>query len=302
MLIQRRRPRSKNEEQRAESRRLRAKSRELGTLSPKPYTLSPKSYLSVPPFQKMQFVTAAISTRVGGVSQYPYQTLNLGYHVGDAHEAVTENRRRLCSALGIHVDSLVIAQQVHGDGIAVIDESQTGCGAYRHEDAVPGADGMITRSRSATLAVLTADCVPVMVMDPIRKAIGIAHAGWKGALRIIAAKTVLKMRNAFGTEPADCLVVLGPSIGSCCYRVGQDVISKFQHTFGPTTCVMENRLDLRRAVEIQLADVGVEKRNISSVEERRDVPLCTACNLDLFYSHRAEGGHTGRMMSVIKLI
>jgi copper oxidase (laccase) domain-containing protein len=110
------------------------------------------------------------------------------------------------------------------------------------------------------------------------------------------------MRDTFGTKPADCLVALGASIGSCCYVVGEDLIARFRHEFGPEPCIAENRLDLRRAVEIQLIDAGVEKRNISSVEAGNSASLCTACNLDLFYSHRAEGGRTGRMMSVIKLI
>jgi len=249
----------------------------------------------------MRFVISAVSTRIGGVSQYPYHTLNLAYHVGDARGAVAENRQRFCDTLGIDVNSLVLAQQIHGDGIAVIDESQAGCGAHRHEDAIPCADGMITRSPSIALSVLTADCIPMLVIDPVRRVIGIAHVGWKGALRMTAAKTVLKMRDTFGSMQGDCLVSLGPSIGPCCYEVKADVISQFQHVFGPAACITGNRLDLRRAVEMQLVDIGVEERNISSVVARHDVPLCTACNLDLFYSHRAEGGRTGRMMSVIKL-
>ena len=159
----------------------------------------------------------------------------------------------------------------------MIDESHRGHGAYRHEDAISGADAMITGSRGIALAVLTADCVPVMVVDPVRKAIGIAHAGWRGALRMIAARTVLKMRDTFGTQPADCLVALGPSIG-------------------PAICVAKDRLDLQLAVQLQLAGEGVEKSNISSSR------LCTACNRDIFYSYRAEGGPTGRMMSVITII
>lgn len=253
-------------------------------------------YLSIPAFQDMRFIVAAVSTRIGGVSQNPYYSLNLGYHVGDAHESVAENRRRFCSKLAIEVGSLVISQQIHGNTTTVINDSHKGHGAYGHEDAISSTDGIITESRGVALAVLTADCVPVMVVDPLRKAIGIAHAGWRGALSMIAAKTVLKMRDTFGTEPADCLVALGPSIGLCCYKAGEDVISQFQRVFGPAICVAKDRLDLQLAVQLQLAGVGVEKSNISSSR------LCTTCNRDLFYSYRAEGGRTGRMMSVIMLI
>ena len=253
-------------------------------------------YLSIPVLQDMRFIVAAVSTRMGGISQNPYCSLNLGYHVGDVHESVAENRRRFCSKLAIEVGSLVISQQVHGNSTTVIDESHKGHGAYGHEDAIYGADAMITESGGVALAVLTADCVPVMVVDPVRKAIGIAHAGWRGTLRMIAAKAVLKMRDTFGTEPADCLVTIGPSIGPCCYTAGEDVISQFQSAFGPAVCVAKDRLDLQLAVKLQLTRVGVKKSNISSSR------LCTACNTDLFYSYRAEGGRTGRIMSVIMII
>jgi len=253
------------------------------------------SYLPISDLQKTPSVIAAVSIRQGGVSQHPYSTLNQAYHVDDVETSVIENRRRFCDALGIEVGSLVIAQQIHGDRIAVIKETQAGCGAYRHEDAIPGADGMITSSRSIALAILTADCVPVLIVDPVREAIGIAHAGWRGTLQKIAAKTILGMNDAFGTEPANCLVAFGPSIGSCCYTVGEDVTSQFLRAFGSAACVAGNKLDLQQAIEIQLVEVGVERSNISSTG------LCTACNLALFYSYRAEGGRTGRTMSVVKL-
>ena len=253
-------------------------------------------YLSVPAFREMRFITAAISTRIGGVSECVYHALNLAYHVGDACEAVAENRRGFCDALGIDVDSLVVAQQVHGDRIVEIDETQAGRGALRHADAIPDADGMITKSRSIVLAILTADCVPVLVVDPVGKAVGIAHAGWRGTLLRIAAKTVLRMSEAFDTEPADCLVATGPSIGPCCYRVGKDVISQFQHEFSSGGSITGDRLDLQRMIEVQLTDAGVKESNISTVD------LCTSCNRYMLYSYRAERGHTGRMMSVIRII
>jgi len=253
-------------------------------------------FLTFPAFQMIESVTAATSTRIGGVSQKPYHSLNLAYHVDDCHEAVAENRQRFCDSLSIRLSSLVLSQQIHGDKIAVIDDSLAGRGSHDHEDALSGTDSMITNSRSVALAVMTADCVPVLIVDPARKAIGIAHAGWRGTLGMIAAKTVHKMRDTFGTEPADCIVALGPSIGPCCYEVGEDLVSRFQQRFGPKVCIDGNRLDLKWAVETQLIGAGVKQRSISSGK------FCTACNVDLFYSYRAEGGRTGRMMSVIKLI
>ena len=250
------------------------------------------SYAPIPVFQKIPWVIAAVSMRLGGVSQIPYRSLNLAYHVGDMDALVTENRRRFYGGLGIDASSIVLAQQAHGNEVAIVGKSQAGCGAYSHETAIPETDSMITASRSVALAVLTADCVPALIVDPVREVVGVAHAGWRGTLLMIVSRTILKMRDAFGTKPADCLAALGPSIGPCCYTVGEDVRSQFLRAFG-SECVVEDRLDLQQAVKTQLVNIGVSEINISSLGG------CTACNLNRFYSYRGEGGRTGRIMSVI---
>jgi len=238
-------------------------------------------------------VICATSTRVGGVSTKPYDTLNLAYHVNDNPTNVTENRQRFSNELGIDVNSLVLAQQVHGDRIEIIEDKHAGRGSHCIEDAIPDTDAMITTSNKVSIGILTADCVPVMIFDPVRSAIGVAHAGWKGTILMIAAKTVLKMKEIFGTDPSDCMVALGPSIGPCCYEVGEDVISQFDNAFGVGACTKGNKLDLPRAVELQLTNVGVKNISYDGA--------CTACNLELFYSHRVENGVTGRMMSVMSM-
>ena len=241
-------------------------------------------------------VICATSTRRGGVSSKPYESLNLAYHVNDNPISVTENRQRFCKEIGIDVSSLVLARQVHGDRIEIVESKDTGRGAYGIEDAIPDTDAMITTSKSISIGILTADCVPVMIFDPVKLAIGVAHAGWKGTILMLPAKTVLKMKESFGTDPSDCMVVLGPSIGFCCYEVGEELISQFDKAFGTGKCTKGNKLDLPRAVEYQLVDVGVSMDNITSEGS------CTACNLNLFYSHRAENGITGRMMSIMRLL
>ncbi|MBD3185078.1 peptidoglycan editing factor PgeF [Candidatus Poribacteria bacterium] len=253
------------------------------------------SYLSVPFLQKSGFLVS-ISTRIGGVSQKPYHSLNLSYHVGDDPEAVNENRERFSEAIGFDLDSLVIAQQVHGDKVSVVDNSKAGCGAFTHKNAIPGADAMITRSKKLTLGILTADCVPIMIADPVEDTFGIAHAGWRGTLHSIGAKTVIKMQNEFAIKPKNCIVILGPAIRPCCYSVGEDLVKHFIQEFGSEVCVSGNNLDLHKALEIQLVKAGIQKENIF-IES-----LCTSCNTDLLYSHRAENGHTGRIMSIIKRI
>ncbi len=236
---------------------------------------------------------SVVSTRVGGVSQGPYHELNMGYHVGDDPENVTENRKIFFNAIGIELDSLVLARQIHSDNIMVVDKSHAGYGAYDFESGLPGTDAIITNSNSIAIGILTADCVPVMLFDPIKKVIGVAHAGWKGSLLKIAKKTVLKMKEVYGTEPNDCLVALGPCIGKCCYEVSDNIIEQFGKAFNHEFKKDENKLDLLQVIKIQLFEIGV--KNITCME------LCTACNRNLFYSHRAENGLTGRMISLLKL-
>ena len=240
-------------------------------------------------------IICATSTRSGGISPKPYDSLNLAYHVGDDPHNVTENRKIFCGELGIDIGSLVLANQVHSDNVEIIESNQAGCGSLGVNDAIANTDAMITTSSSVSIGVMTADCMPVMIFDPKTPSIGVAHAGWKGAVLRIAQKTVLKMKSAFGTDPSDCIVALGPSIMQCCYEVGDDVIAKFNGEFGVSACTKGNMLDLPRSVEIQLIDAGVKSDNITSDG------TCTACNLNLFYSHRAENGVTGRMMSLFKL-
>jgi len=241
-------------------------------------------------------VICATNMRSGGVSSKPYESLNLAYHVSDDPINVTENRQRFCKKLGVDVDSMVLARQVHGDRIEIVKSKDAGRGAFSTEDAIPDTDAMITTSKSISIGILTADCVPVMIFDPVKSAIGVAHAGWKGTILMLPAKTILKMKESFGTDPSDCMVALGPSIGLCCYEVGEELISQFDKAFGTGKCTKGNKLDLPRAVELQLVGVGVSADNIISDGS------CTACNLDLFYSYRVENGITGRMMSIIRLL
>lgn len=236
---------------------------------------------------------SVVSTRIGGVSSKPYHELNMGYHVGDDHKRVTENRRIFCKAIGIELDSLVLAQQVHGDKIMVVDKEHAGCGAYDFESGLANTDALITNSNAVAIGILTADCVPVMLFDPIKKVIGVSHAGWKGSLSKIAAKTVLKMNEIYGTKPSDCLASIGPCICKNCYEVSDSIIEQFENTFNYKVKNKENKLDLLHIIKIQLNEIGV--KYISSME------LCTACNLNLFYSHRAENGYTGRIISLLKL-
>lgn len=240
-------------------------------------------------------VVCLTTTRKGGVSKAPYDELNMSYKVGDSQEDVTINRQYLCKQIGITLDCLVLGKQVHGTDISVVTEADAGRGARDFDSAIPSTDALITISTSVAIGVLTADCVPVMIYDPVKHSAGIAHAGWKGTLNKIAAKTVLKMQEIFGSDPKDCFVALGPCIGPCCYNVEKSLTEAFRETFGDEVRESNETLDLAKAVEIQLLSIGVKRERIYSEN------ICTSCHRELFYSHRAENGTTGRMMSLIKL-
>lgn len=241
-------------------------------------------------------VICLTSTRRGGVSKGPFAESNMSYHVGDSPENVTINRGRLCNYAGIDLKCLVLGNQVHGTNVSVITGKDAGRGAKDYDSAIPNTDALITMSSSVAIGVLTADCVPVMIYDPVRHSAGIAHAGWKGTLNRIAARTVLKMQGTFGSHPEDCFIILGPSIGPCCYHVDESLIEVFRKTFGDEVYKSNGTLDLAKAVEIQLLDIGVKRERIHFEG------ICTSCNREIFYSHRAENCITGRMMSLIKLM
>lgn len=245
-------------------------------------------------------VAHAVSTRLGGRSQAPFATLNLGLHTGDAEDAVRLNRKMFCQATGIELSKVVTAEQVHGSRVMLVEAADAGKGAYEFGDALAAADALITNTPDLPLLLFFADCVPVLIVDPVNKAIGVSHAGWKGTVAKIAQKTVLAMRDHFGTRPQECLVGIAPSIGPCCYEVDDVVASQCKAQFEHWQAMLKPegekwRLNLWLANQIQLAEIGVLTRNIEISG------VCTACNTSLFFSYRAERGLTGRIGAVISL-
>jgi len=236
-----------------------------------------------------------VATRTGGVSQPPFHGLNLAFHVGDDPARVLHNRRALCAPLGLSPEALVVGNQVHGDGVAVVDERCRGRGAFGDETAIEATDAMVTRTPGLCLVVLTADCVPIVLYDPVRSAVGVVHAGWRGTVRGITGKAVQAMVDAFGTAPADLLAGVGPSIGPCCYQVGADVLEQVAaapwadaNLISERTADGRGNLNLWEANRRQLVLAGVPP---GSVEVGS---LCTRCRADLFFSVRHDGATTGR--------
>ena len=243
--------------------------------------------------EELTFLRHGFSTRHGGVSPLPSRSLNLSFVSCDAPQRVQENRKRFTNALELP-DVLVTLSQIHSDRVHIIEEKPD------QRNPSPQGDALVTRSLGLVLAVQGADCFPILIVDPETKAIAAVHAGWRGTLARIAAKTIAKMRESLGCDPARLLIAVGPGIRSCCFEVGPEVLRAFQTEFagvqlGQTSPSGRFLLDLRRALEIQFEETGV------SPERVYDLGKCTRCCADEFFSFRREGPRSGRLMGVIGL-
>lgn len=237
-------------------------------------------------------VHAWFSTRLGGVSEPPYDTLNLSYGVGDVDERVTENRQRILAHEGYTLDDLVMPHQVHHNHIEWVARAWRGRGALRAANPIPQTDGFLTEDQDVVLGMGFADCVPIYLVDLKGRAAGILHAGWRGTAAEIQRLGVEALAER-GIHPEDLAAGIGPSIGPCCYEVDQPVYDAIAAVAGtePLTPQDEThwRLDLKRANHLLLAQTGVPDNQIV------EAPYCTGCQPELFYSYRIEGPKTGRM-------
>jgi hypothetical protein len=240
----------------------------------------------------------AVTTRTRGVSVAPFDSLNLGWNVGDVKENVIRNYQLLSSALGLELGSLVTCKQVHGDRIIEVNQEYNGRGLFPHYREA--ADAMITNVSGLVLIIRIADCIPVLFYDPVQKAVGIAHAGWRGTLKKIAAKTVELLIDRYNSNPANILVGIGPGIGPCCYEVDGKVRSLYEENISSGGRLFEERegkiyLNIWEANRSQLLDIGIKEKNIELAG------LCTSCNPQTFFSHRRDKGRTGRFAALIGL-
>ena len=246
-----------------------------------------KTYHPIQELEATGIVTAGISLRHGGVSQTPYAFLNLAEHVGDDPKAVAANREILFQQTGL--TNLRYCRQIHSAAVVYVDDE-----VQPLAEQLPEADALVTVQREVTLGIFTADCVPIFILDVVTPAIGIVHAGWRGTLARIAVNALAQMKTLFGTVATNCQIHLGPSIQKCCYTVSAELLTQFTDYFGSTVGSGTN-LSLQSANVNQLVEIGLPTTAISVS------PFCTACRTDLFYSHRAEDGQTGRMLSFIRL-
>jgi YfiH family protein len=263
-------------------------------------------------------LTNISTTRIGGSSSERFATLNLGLSTGDDTGTVLDNRRRLSLITGVSPEALTLAGQVHGANVAAV----TGAA----DAPISATDAMITSIPEVPLVILVADCAVVSLYDPVNRAVGVVHAGWKGTVAGLAAKTVMKMAETFGSDPGKLVAGIGPSIGPCCYEVGGEVIDRFvaadpemadrvladpgpdygpryQSLRGNSSTESRGReagtdkkyLDLWLANSLGLRAASLKEENVEIAE------TCTACNTERFYSHRAEQSRTGRFAGLIMI-
>lgn len=259
-------------------------------------------YLTYNKLSELSFIRHAFSTRLGGVSEGEFTSMNLSFGRGDSDENVLENYKRICKAAGFDFDSLTASAQVHETVVRKVTALDRGVGIYKPRD-MHSVDALITNDPDVTLVTYYADCTPVFFVDPVNRAIGLAHAGWRGTVGEISRKVAEKMAAEFSTKPENLICAIGPVISKCCYEVSTDCALEFTNLFGKDSSVIiptekEDKfmIDLSLANKLILIKAGVKEENIVISE------LCTRCNSDLLWSHRATGGKRGTMSAFLSLV
>ncbi len=247
-------------------------------------------------------VTHAFSTRVGGVSEGYLGAMNLSFHRGDDPEKVMENHRRFAGAVGYDYTKLVFSDQVHKTDIYKVTEIDAGKGIVRDSD-ITETDGLMTNVPGIPLMTFYADCVPVFFYDPVKKVVAMNHSGWKGTVAKISKCMIERLGDEYGTYPSDLICAVGPSICKDCYEVSEDVADQFKMAYTESQVPQivypkedgKYLLDLHRANYFNLVDAGVKPEKIDITN------ICTCCNSEWLFSHRASKGLRGNLGAVIML-
>ena len=259
-------------------------------------------YLEYPMLRETGIIRHGFSTRLGGVSEGCWASMNLSFERGDRPEAVMENFRRIGAELGVRCEDMVLSQQTHTANVRVVTGADRGKGIRRERDYTD-VDGLITNEPGICLVTSFADCVPLYFVDPVKKAIGLSRSGWRGTVGKIGKRTVEMMGESFGSDPADILAAVGPSVCMDCYEVSGDVIEKFRQVFDEKLWPelfyeKENgkcQLDLWKANELIFLESGILPEHMAVTN------LCTHCNSEILYSHRAAGDKRGNLCAFLAL-
>lgn len=259
-------------------------------------------YFSFPHLEACGVVKQGFSTRLGGVSTGDLATMNFGVARGDAPETVQENFRRMMGVLDMPAERLVLSKQTHTTNVRMVSEEDAGKGYDRERD-YDDVDGLITNVANLPLVTFYADCVPLYFVDPVKKVIGLSHAGWRGTVAKMALKTVEKMQEVYGCEAKDLLAGVGPCICQDCYEVGAEVAEAFFAGWTEAECDAiliakpdgKFQLDLKLANAICMEAAGILPENIAIAD------VCTCCNPELLFSHRASKGRRGNLAAFLCL-
>lgn len=258
-------------------------------------------FLTFPSLSNIACVHHAFSTRIGGVSQGEFKSMNLNFKRGDNPENVTENYRIFCKAAGFDYNTLVSSSQDHHTNVRCVTKADCGIGIWREHD-MESVDALVTNEKGVTLVTHYADCTPILLADPEKKVIALAHAGWKGTISKIGQDTVEVMTEQYGCDPTDITAVIGPAIGFCCYEVDTPVYEQFASLtelkpayFTKSLGHGKYMLDLKEANRRMLLEAGLLSINITISD------VCTKCNSGLLYSHRASGGKRGGLIAMMRL-
>lgn len=257
--------------------------------------------LRFPVLEETGVVEHCFTTRLGGVSEGIYTSMNLSFTRGDKEEAVQENYGRIAQCMGASKDAFVCSDQTHTTNVKKATKEDAGCGVTRPK-TYHDVDGLITNVPGLVLSTFFADCVPLYFVDPVHRAIGMSHSGWRGTVGRMGRATILAMGQEYGTKPEDLICAIGPSICKDCYEVSEDVAEAFAAEFkGQEEKILEAKgngkyqLDLWKVNEIVLLEAGVKKSHLAVTN------LCTCCNPELLFSHRASHGKRGNLGAFLRL-
>lgn len=259
-------------------------------------------YLTYNSLSEIKFIKHGFSTRLGGVSEGIFSTMNLAFNRGDNPQSVVENYKKLCKSIGVDFNTLVASAQDHHTFVRVVSSKNYGVGITKPRD-MQSVDALITNEKNVTLVTYYADCTPLFFVDTVKKAIGLAHAGWRGTVGRIGEKVVRKMTSEFGTDPADLKCAVGPAISKCCYEVDKSCADEFYKLGDLDNSQFifpkENNkfhLDLLECNRQILVKAGVKRENITVSD------VCTKCNSELLWSHRATQGQRGTMCAIMSIV
>ena len=257
-------------------------------------------YISFNALEQTGMVVNAFSTRQGGVSVGCLESMNLGFNRGDLDENVLKNHKIFAKAVGFPYENIVTTNQTHTTNVRVVTKEDCGKGITKDRD-YSDVDGLITNVPGIVLATYYSDCVPLYILDPVNKAIGLSHSGWKGTVNRIGENTLKLMNENYGTNPKDVICCIGPSICQDCYEISEDVANEFINEFGKNNKILYNKgngkyqLNLWESVKQVFLDAGVEYDNIYTTD------ICTCCNKDELFSHRGHHGKRGNLAAFLML-